>query len=239
MTITLETLAAVYRIAKGLIFADGDIDDHAGNNTFIGLDRHFHRVLAGARKVDKVIAGQHVDQDFPVKCGEVQVVVFRMEIAKIGNDIYQLAIICKLVDLQRTVPREEQESFAVKGQLELIVGDLIFCIVRDIKIVSVSLVVMLCKALVIDIEKLGPGAAPGLRPYGQILVPVVINSEKILAGKAVFVDRRVILTGLDHVQNEERGNNAKRYRKQNCKGFPLSQHGFSSKQTGLFFAALS
>ena len=115
------------------------------------------------------------------------------------------------MDLQRAVPRKEQESFTVKGQLELIVGDLISCIDRDIEIVGVSLVVVLCKALVIDIEKLGPGAASGLRPYGQILVPVVINSEKILAGKAVFVDLLIKFAGLDHAQNEKRNDDAKCY----------------------------
>ena len=152
-----------------------------------------------------------MDQDFSVKCGEIQVVVLRMEIAKIGNDIYQFAVFCKLVDLQSAVPGKEQKSFAVKCQLELIVGDLIFCIVRDIEIVGVSLVVVLCKALVIDIEKLGPGAAPDLRPYGQILIPVVINSEKILTGKAVFVDLLIKSAGLDHAQKEKRNDDAKRY----------------------------
>ena len=79
---------------------------------------------------------------------------FRLEFPEIRNGIHTLHTISKLVDLHSAVPCRHKECLPVKSQLKVIVRDLVIRIVRDIEIISKSLIVIIGNTFIVEIDYL-------------------------------------------------------------------------------------
>ena len=129
---------------------------------------------------------------------------FRLEFPEIRNGIHTLHTISKLVDLHSTVPCRHKECLPVKSQLKVIVRDLVIRIVRDIKIVSKSLIVIICNAFIVEIDYLRPCAGAGLGSDAHALILGFIDPEQRVSGKYRFMTVPVELFGPEYAESKNR-----------------------------------